>query len=323
MEALVAMGVLSIGLTMVAAIFPTAILLQKEAAQDARRQINVRSAEAILQAKTLDAQVLFDFTEDAATRARLARTGVRDLEFDVYALAEVDDDLNDLHTPDMRVGSYNPAGSYLNRWPQVDRCFPSYLPDPATREVYSVPLFRRGRQGTPYINDWPVYLFVMRRNHNASGKGYYTNQPNDPTGNLTACANPFDDADYFPKVFRMAVDDAVDNRLDVGVGGNLQVFPDNSTGLRVRAGDTILVDVPIIGGGDIIYRVTSADSRYIRVNQDLRQDMDSTLWADPEQKFGDIKAIWFAMPPTDAAGSPVRDIRVLSQSTVQTIAGLN
>lgn len=336
-EVLVAMGILTIGLVTVVAIFPTAILLQKEAVEDARRQINVRSAESILQGKTIDARTLFKFTEEgtaAGMPAAAGRPGVRDIEFDVFALSEVDRDedytgiaLNNpdatLPRPDMVVNSYGgvstytAASSYLSNWPEEDRSFPSIIPpDPATRkldkrEIYTVPLFRRGPEGTPYIPDWPVYLFVMERDHDSTGQGLYVSNPSDPTGNLTVCANPFDDADYFPKVFRMEVDSVSGNRLDVGTNGNAQVFLDGN-GLRVRVGDMIVAD-----DGNI-YRVTNADARFIWVNQDLRQDTEFYLDSGKS-----IKAIWFAMPPTNRAGSPVRDIRLLSGSTVKVITGLN
>lgn len=318
-EVLVALGILSIGITAVAALFPSAILLQKRAVKDALFQQNTRSAEALLKAKGINAEVLFKFSDNItgedstntpifpAFVARGAR--IADPEFDVYALAEVDTffvggtPATNTNQTDTRQGSYDAVESLLEDWPEVDRSFPSIEPNPADREFFYVPLFRRGPQATPYINDWIVYAFVMQAQPEVAnptvGFKYPPNPAAVPGG--TVCANPFDDPVYFPKVFRAEVASWVGNNATLGAGWNASQI--------LRLGNLVL------GDDGEIYRVGEIDGNVVTLNVENRQTLDTITLGNSS-----LTAIWFAMPPNSSEAnppSPIRDIRVLSRSTVK------
>ncbi|MEM1098185.1 MAG: prepilin-type N-terminal cleavage/methylation domain-containing protein [Planctomycetota bacterium] len=124
-EVLIALGILAVGITSVASLFPPAILMQKETVRDVLGQQNVRSLDALLRAKALDGSQVFRFTDNltAATDERdeviagssdisydnvngaaaargqwidgtpppaLERWIIAQPEFDLYALAEID-----------------------------------------------------------------------------------------------------------------------------------------------------------------------------------------------------------------------------------------
>ncbi|MEM6458920.1 MAG: prepilin-type N-terminal cleavage/methylation domain-containing protein [Planctomycetota bacterium] len=327
-EVLIAMGILAIGITAVASLFPSAIILQKRAVKDAQFQQNTRSAEALLKAKGIDADRLFNFSDNVAimTPTFTARAGVADIEFDVYALGEVDTVYSpgspgvnakptDLTAPGYGGdASYAAAESLLEAWPEVDRSFPSIEPDPSRREFFYVPLFRRGPEATPYINDWVVYVFVLQaqpeianpivgpKYPNDPANGTYTNPNSTPAG--AVCANPFDDADYFPKVFRAEVTNWTGSVATLDAGWNV--------GEILRLGDEVL------GDDGEIYRVGDVNTAANTATLNLvsRQTVDSvTLGGGTE-----LDAVWFAMPPNSTEAnppSPVRDIRVLSRGTVK------
>lgn len=326
-EVLVALGILSIGITAVAALFPSAILLQKRAVKDALFQQNTRSAEALLKAKGIQAEVLFNFSDNISGEdsggtnifpAYTARVGqVAEPELDVYALSEVDTFFvsgnpatNNFRT-DMRKGSYGPGGvnadyetaeSLLQDWPEVDRSFPSIETNPADREFFYVPLFRRGPQATPYINDWIVYAFVMQAQPEVEDPAAGFKYPNDPAAvpDGSICANPFDNEDYFPKVFRVEVTNWVGNNATIDV-------PNVSNILRL--GNLVL------GDDGEIYRVGEINGNVVTLNVENRQTLDTITLGGTS-----LTAIWFAMPPNSTEAnppSPIRDIRVLSRGTVK------
>ncbi|MEM7624661.1 MAG: hypothetical protein AAF333_03420 [Planctomycetota bacterium] len=336
---LVSLGILAIGITAVAALFPSGILMQKRAVKEALFQQNTRSAEALLTAKGIDAQTLFDFTDNISGRDSVnnrdiftswaPRSGnVSEPEFDVFALSEVDSffvvgtgENND--RPNMIKGPtpYDESESLLSLWPESDRSFPTIESDIAAREFFFVPLIRRGPEATPYINDWVVYLFVLQAQpevddpvNAASTTPTLKKYPNEPdiagydntiqVPNGAVCANPFDDEAFFPKVFRAEVDSWVNNRATLD-NGNWDV--ENI----LRLGDLVL------GDDGKIYRVGEVDesTNSVVLNESTRQEIDSIAIST-----GELGAFWFAMPPNSSERnppSPIRDIRILSRKAVK------
>ncbi|MEL7087128.1 MAG: prepilin-type N-terminal cleavage/methylation domain-containing protein [Planctomycetota bacterium] len=336
-EVLVALGILAIGITAVASLFPAGILMQKRAVKEALYQQNTRSAEALLTAKGIDAQQLFDFTDNIAIMVNSnrepvtgPRQGIGELEFDVFALSEIDIDYvvptasmpsppapdPDMTTPNFGgVNSYDAADSLLQFWPEADRSYPTIEADVAEREFFFVPLFRRGPEATPFINDWVVYLFVMQSQPEIddppAGGLKYDNDPTNYNGDSgpitvpanTICANPFDDAAFFPKVFRAEVSRANNNTYDLVGGWQAEQI--------LRLGDLVL------GDNGTIYRVGDVNGAgdQVTLNESTRQDIDSITIGDDS-----LRAIWFVMPPNTTEAnppSPIRDIRVLSRKVVK------
>ncbi|MEM9881363.1 MAG: type II secretion system protein [Planctomycetota bacterium] len=335
-EVLIAMGILAVGITATASLFPSAIILQKRAVKDAQFQQNTRSAEALLKARGIDAEELFEFSDNVTGKNGATNIfpaydvreaeAIADPEFDVYALAELDtvwarpmppgmpNPTNAVKT-DMRVGSYQFNESLLLDWPETDRSFPSIETDPAQREFFYVPLFRRGPEATPYINDWVVYAFVLQAQPEVSdptaGQPKYPNDPANPaydnpnaTPNGAVCANPLDNTDYFPKVFRAEVTNWTGSVATLAGGWNV--------GEILRLGNEVL------GDDGEVYRVGDVNigNNTITLNLVSRQTFDAvTIGGGTE-----LDAVWFAMPPNSTEAnppSPVRDIRVLSRGTVK------
>jgi prepilin-type N-terminal cleavage/methylation domain-containing protein len=143
-EVLIALGILAVGITSVASLFPPAILMQQETVRDILGQQNLRSLDAVLQAKSVDGAQLFRFSDNllAATEDRanpgdirfdningaaaargLWLTGtpvpptqerfvVPDAAFDVFALAEVD-----AYTPRLDSTATRVVGPSSGGWP--------------------------------------------------------------------------------------------------------------------------------------------------------------------------------------------------------------
>ncbi|MEM8493972.1 MAG: prepilin-type N-terminal cleavage/methylation domain-containing protein [Planctomycetota bacterium] len=396
-EVLIALGILAVGITSVASLFPPAILMQKETVRDILGQQNVRSSEAILRAKTIDAGMLFNFTDnfaaetgDATDRfigayAVRTQTGlplltnpyyVPNAELDVFALAEIDEYIpeqppgvsdptdplyvDNTEFPDMRlaefylgqpetpvppaspnVANYAAQQSALSSFGIADRSFPSYVARPRDRELFTVPLVRRGVQATPFINDWTTYGMILANNFEVddelrtAGDFPYPRNPaaffgftaGIPGANATqaiesiVCANPFDDdnfnidSNYVPKVFRVP---AFTRAFDTGIPENtIRLGVRNNTGTRwgllIQPGDLLL------GDDGKIYRVagyTNGDLNDLRVVEEGRQVADEigNAFAGGDRS---LRAVWFALRPRGDAPSPLRDIRILSADTVR------
>ncbi|MEM9753303.1 MAG: prepilin-type N-terminal cleavage/methylation domain-containing protein [Planctomycetota bacterium] len=364
-EVLIALGILAVGVTSIASLFPAAIILQKEAVQETLRQSNVRSAESILRAKTISAEKLFEITDNVAIFPNIndnngsprQSLSAIDVEFDVYALSEFDYDYDvDVdgggapraiaRDTDMRpnssfggAASYAETNSYLAFWPPEDRTFPTYIPDPANRETFVVPLIRRGAEATQYINDWSAYGVVMqsRPEENRHFPNVYSAGPAGMPVD-TVCANPFDYAftynpggnrefDRFPKVFRVPVQWDASRRALIVRNGSLQWRGPTSVGgvvspedmLIIRPGDMVLSNTGgIYRVGRLTFTGTTADG--FTLNLEGRQDLDDEAGA-PSIAVTDIEAVWIC-PPGYADGevadsSPIRDVRVLNRNVVR------
>ncbi|MEM8781560.1 MAG: prepilin-type N-terminal cleavage/methylation domain-containing protein [Planctomycetota bacterium] len=409
-EVLIALGILAIGITSVASLFPPAILMQKESVRDILGQQNVRSSESLIQAKALNATQLFFFTDnlfgptgtrisvddlavDNLSGAVLARGLnpdappaaerfiVNEPEFDLYALSEVDEyappipstvtypipnSTTPVNTvfPDMRaIANYGtritppadfPLGdtskftyalhqSMLGAWGEIDRSFPSYIADPGQRELYVVPLLRRGIAASEFASDWQVFSLVLERYPEDVAGIPEDSEPYDDVrtgpypaiypdfaaiGNADAqsaivAANPFDNPNYFPKVFRIPANDASlqegttrnpdnldENEIQLEVP-NQVTFPDGSEGFLLLPGDLFL------GDDGKIYRVAgfprAGNFNLLRVNEETRQSTADFLSAERS-----LRAIWIGLRPTGEARNPLRDVRVLSSGVART-----
>ncbi|MEM1099675.1 MAG: prepilin-type N-terminal cleavage/methylation domain-containing protein, partial [Planctomycetota bacterium] len=197
-EVLVAIGILALGTVAVAALFPTAAFMQKEAVNETLRQNHIRSADAVLEGIGLRNVTLLEMVEYIETRpagypAYDVRSGIDEPAYDVFALAEMDIDIDSSYdispqvpamnagsTPDMRMGdnTFGEDDSYVydtlryplgniplsmrslpTRTPPVDNGgTPSYV----DREVFWVPLVRPGLEASELFPDWNVYVFILQ-----------------------------------------------------------------------------------------------------------------------------------------------------------------
>ncbi|MEM1444628.1 MAG: prepilin-type N-terminal cleavage/methylation domain-containing protein [Planctomycetota bacterium] len=377
-EVLIALGILAVGITSIASLFPPAILLQKETVRDILGQQYVRSSEALLRAKTIDAGMLFSFTDNYAADSgpsggeEIGAFAVRNsigspllsnpyfvpnAQLDVFALAEVDEYIPpqpagggppfNTEYPDMRLSSnylgrpnttadanYAAQQSAMANYGIADRSFPSYIAQPADRELYTVPFIRRGVQATPFINDWTTYAMLLGNNFEledefaAAGVTPYPRTPlgafalasGAPAGGLDAivCANPFDDDRFVPKVFRIpAVNQSFDGTLP---DNSIRVLINNDRTGTLRWGILIQPGDLLLGDNGKIYRVVGypepTNLNIIRVAEEGRQiadDIGSSFPGDTKP----LRAVWFALRPRGDAPSPLRDIRILSSDTVR------
>ncbi|MEM1107128.1 MAG: prepilin-type N-terminal cleavage/methylation domain-containing protein [Planctomycetota bacterium] len=327
-EVLIAVGILAIGITAVASLLPTAILLQKETVRDTLRVQYIRSAEAVLRGKGLSANELFEFTDnvDAFPASATPRLGQSSIEFDVFALSEVDTDPGNNtatpNTPDARpsAGSFTTDDSLLNNWPVEDRSFPSYITLAEDRELFVVPLFQRGEQATREIADWTVFIMVME-----ATEVFANAHPTDPLGTpaTAICANPelapaatppfASEEDYSPKVFRA--------RVDVNANTGVIEFEDNWDGRALfQPGDLVLGNTGAILRINQVFNTTPMQ---FTANVDTRQDNSAVDTRQISSAVDNLEAVWFAMPAQPSVAnpnpsSPIRDIRIISQSVVQT-----
>ncbi|MEM7576586.1 MAG: prepilin-type N-terminal cleavage/methylation domain-containing protein [Planctomycetota bacterium] len=377
-EVLIALGILAVGITSVASLFPPAILLQKQTVRDILGQQNVRSSEALMRAKTIDAGMLFSFTDNYAADSgptggeqigafevrNLVGTPLQDVrnnpyfvpnaQLDVFALSEVDEYIPpqppgggppyNSEFPDMRLSqgyvgepsgpgdaNYAAQQSALASLGIVDRSFPSYIARPQDRELFTVPFIRRGIEATPFINDWTAYAMILARNPEVDEELATAGPPLIPYPSVPAnifptagdsfeaivCANPFDNNEFVPKVFRLpAVNNAFDNTIP---DNTIRLLINNATGddrygLLIQPGDLLL------GDDGVIYRVVgypdASNLNEFTVTAEGRQAAD-----DIGNAFGGsskpLRAVWFALRPRGDAPSPLRDIRILSSDTVR------
>ncbi len=385
-EVLIAMGVLAVGITAVASLFPSALILQRETVRDVLGQQNIRSSEALLSAKSLDGAALFRFTDNITgptfTRnsaddvsasnsmpALLARGAqlvgpprdrfvVSDVSLDLFALSEVDTyapafkgagfpidasiaadrQYLNLEYPDMRLATnygdgsktptYSAHQSMLATWGEIDRSYPSYIPKFQDREIYTVPLVRRGIQASDFINDWVVYSIILERKptdieafepagpdndypYRSFNAAAFAHVGTGEARNAIVCANPFDDWNVFPKVYRVpAINGTSAGDPDPTLVQLLISNESPTLGLLVRPGDLML------GDNGKIYRVAGLPDAnnlsLLKVAEETRQDVSTNLDSGKA-----LRAVWFAPRPTAQADSPLRDVRVLSQNVVR------
>ena len=366
-EVLISLAILVIGVTAVAALLPSAAVMQRDLIREVLDRQDLRSTEAVLQAKGVRARTLHNFLEGlqaptTATRgiddvmpALLARGGssttlnsyddLGAIQREVFAFAEVDTfippggrDATEVNQsfPDMRASStfggvdqyLLPAAvqndtngqpdrveSLLADWPLDTRSFPSFVPDISRRELFVVPLFQRASMSGSIYGDWTVFGFILRRDTrfgNPGGNGEpYDRTPSAITdGDGIVAANPFDNDDVVPKVFRIPVTNSGDDfRFGANVT-NRATFTRGGRGLILEPGDVAL------GSNGVIYRVASiedGDADIFRLVPDATQPSRSN---NPDANTAP-DALWVAIRPDANAPNPAREIRVFSEGVVQ------
>ena len=153
-----AMGIFIIGFTMIMAIFPAAILIQKRTIDDVQARNVAWNARAILEARPIDQADL------------VAGLPVGfDTDQQVYPLPPG-------MLPNVSVGG-------VQEWMLGDRSYPANIADPQERRFYWVPMVQDANPA-PNAYDWRVFVFVLRRGEELSydkGSGTWAN-PNDPDG---------------------------------------------------------------------------------------------------------------------------------------------
>ena len=151
-ELMIAMAIFLVGFVSVAAIFPAAIVLQKQTINEIRKEQVVRSVKALIKGRKFHEEYLvFPSTLDNSnfdTNQRVARFKPTD--------------------PNDPVGN----------WTLRDRSFPIHAADPFKADMYWVPLVR---DNDPDANeyDWQIFVFVLQSPANATYSTLGANA-NDP-----------------------------------------------------------------------------------------------------------------------------------------------
>jgi type II secretory pathway pseudopilin PulG len=220
LEVMMAMGIFVIGFTMIMAVFPAAILLQKRTIDDVQSRNVAWNARAILNARPLN-------------QANLVGAGGLTAGFDtnqqVHSLPAV-------MLPETGIGA-------LQTWTWSDRSYPADIAEAPRRRVYWVPMVQDDNPATSAY-DWRVFVFVLRR---GEGLTYDKPVPAD-------WANPYDPSGLpsgvggIPGVRQLALDGTTLSTLefDNDPDGNEQ--PD-----FVRVGDWVL------DSNGVIYTITEVD----------------------------------------------------------------
>jgi type II secretory pathway pseudopilin PulG len=188
LEVLIAMGIFAVGFAAVAAIFPTAILLQKQTVDDVLGQQVARNAQALLEARGLSC--------DDLNTAGINSNWATDQR--VYPL------------PAAMLGT---GGA----WTLSDRSYPSTTFPVDARKLYWVPLVRNRKPEPVLANIDPaevvVYVFVLQRE---PGVTY------DRPTSLSISANPGDSTSVpLVAATSVSVDTSDLQRFDMGTNGNV------------------------------------------------------------------------------------------------------
>lgn len=138
---MMAMGIFVIGFTAVISLFPTAMVVQREIADDLVVQRITEQAAAVLRNKPVSLTAL------NATYGNLSNAGpcMLALPFD-----------------------FNAGGHYLMHYPIAERSFPAGEIDPADRRYFWVPMVQKVRDfqnppiGSEKPDDWLVYILIMK-----------------------------------------------------------------------------------------------------------------------------------------------------------------
>ncbi|MBL4700793.1 MAG: type II secretion system protein [Phycisphaeraceae bacterium] len=279
LEVLLAMGIFAIGFVFIAAIFPVAALLQKEAADIVNAQQIKRDLDAIMTSIQI-------FADNGTT-------------------TDVKSGLPVAFQTDQQIYPANPdwldSLSTNKYWPLGIRSFPSYIsPDtintPTTplikRKFFTVPLFLDTNSAAGVAASGVVAkVFVMIRKNASYPKNPTLKSPtNIPLSFTTAdCANSVND-DYVPKVFKI---EATNNGTATF---KIKSATDNID--RDNNGDPDLIDQ-----GDIILDNNGNDYTVIEVSDDGQTlTVDTTILTYPQA----ITHLWFAYPGEEVTNKPSR-----------------
>ncbi|MBI1338487.1 MAG: prepilin-type N-terminal cleavage/methylation domain-containing protein [Phycisphaera sp.] len=185
MEVMVAIGVFAIGFVAVAAVFPVAAILQRNAVRDAMVQQVGRNADAIINVKLPKVSIGTTLNQSSAT-------------------------WSDLKVHPVEEGS---GATLSSVFPLGDRGYPTALSDPTLRNYFWVPLVRYSDNGTDQA--WEIHYFLLAKGPNETGwsKGSGT------------WANPDDTSTAIPGVVKVSASrgSGIDEFVGVNSGGDLRV----------------------------------------------------------------------------------------------------
>lgn len=173
LEVLMAMGVFAIGFVFIAAIFPVAALLQKEAVDTVNAQQVARNVEAVL------GSIQIDSTELTMTNLYTLNGGSGVFESDqrVYALS-------------------NTGWTNVTDWPAEIRSFPMNVTLASDRKFFAVPLFQDSNSALGVsAGEVRTFVFILQKRNNVN----YVIAPSQFS--TAICANRNDISPNIPKVF--------------------------------------------------------------------------------------------------------------------------
>jgi prepilin-type N-terminal cleavage/methylation domain-containing protein len=181
LEVLMAMGVFAIGFVFIAAIFPVAALLQKEAVDTVNAQQVGRNTKAIMGAMTVTTGDIISSNMTSAT-------------YDVQK--------------DQTVHAFN--STWLDsQWPINVRSSPTTIANPDDRKFFWVPLVRDTNSATGITNNEVYfYVFVLLKHNSVT----YLYPPSSSVLSVNDCANSYDSTSI-PKVFAVGVSAISTNTL--------------------------------------------------------------------------------------------------------------
>lgn len=197
LEVLLAMGVFAIGFVFIAAIFPVAALLQKEAVDTINAQQVARNTEAVLKAIPITAST--DLVDSNLT-APVTGAG-----FSI----------------DQRVYALTTTAWSTSSWKATElRSSPTMVTNAADRKFYAVPLFRDSNQTAGSYKVY-TYVFILQKRNGA------TYPVNSAVITSLVCANSGDTSGDIPKVYGAkvtAVDATTLKFKDADFNGNTSTY---------------------------------------------------------------------------------------------------
>ncbi len=270
LEILLAMGIFALGFIFIAAMFPAAIVLQKQTADNVLARQAARSAEAMLRGRVLHESELED-TGYGLTHYYTTAWDTSELVYPLPAgmLAK---------SP----AGGDPASTGSGCWTLNDRSFPSNEPTVTSRRIYWVPLIQDADPGSGTSNRiWRLYVFVLLRWPNVNY--------NDPAvTNRRFWANP-DDSDSVPRVRWASV--APSNADLARLNFTTANYNQDSDGDGLL--DHLVVGDQFLDSNGNVYTVTEADADGVKVAGQLSNYPHT------------INGIWYAWPGLDTGtGQP-------------------
>lgn len=218
-EVLIAIGVFALGMVAVAAIFPTAMLIQQRTTHDVEAEFVTNNAKALLKADP------FTYTYNAGTENQGGDLAGMAASNDVQAL------------PSSLIGSSS------GKWTAANRSYLADLYSDNRASYYWIPLVQNST-GLPEEPNWRVYAFIVRADERDAAEGNY---------NHTSTAND-NDADAIPKVKSYSASRTGNRTISSSapVGGGDFILTNNGYPYRVlkKEGNIITVNGIVPSGGN-------------------------------------------------------------------------
>ncbi len=238
MEVLLAMAIFGVGFAAIAAVFPVATVMQKQAYEDTLSRQAVPGITAMVQARPYQVTDLdntnFKFPSGTGLASPMGM-----------------EDESDYSQIDANSDGYPDSNDLWDHFPLADRSFPSHV-GWEQRHIYWVPLARRTTATATEPNEWEVYVFIL----SSQGYGDYSQAKTE-----TIWANRGDP----PSVPGVAKITAV-----TVTGGDRFEF-DNQLWSQTPANvaDQIRPGDQVIDSNGQIYTVRGADPDGIQVDRDI------------------------------------------------------